>query len=59
MKNKKCIKCGILIHQTDWIILKQLSLLPICDNCSLESIEKDNIYISVKNQTNLIRFPKK
>jgi hypothetical protein len=32
IKNKKCIKCGIRIHYTDWIILKELSLLPICDN---------------------------
>jgi hypothetical protein len=43
MKNKKCLKCGIQIHYTDWIILKELSLLPVCDNCLLKEDERDEI----------------
>lgn len=30
---KKCIKCKILLHPSDWLILKERSSMPICDNC--------------------------
>ncbi|MBH0166752.1 hypothetical protein IHV12_17665 [Fictibacillus sp. 7GRE50] len=40
MKTKKCIKCGVRLHPTDWIILKEINTLPICDNCSLVDNKK-------------------
>ncbi|MFC0237080.1 hypothetical protein [Fictibacillus phosphorivorans] len=35
MKIKKCIRCGIRLHPTDWLVLKEMLSLPICDSCSL------------------------
>lgn len=35
MKTKKCIRCNVKLHPTDWIILKEMNILPICDKCVL------------------------
>jgi hypothetical protein len=45
MKTKKCIKCGVRLHPTDWVILKEMNTLPICDNCSLNNKEINNTII--------------
>jgi hypothetical protein len=55
------LKCGIQIHYTDWIILKEMAMLPICDNCLLA--EEQNVETNEK-QTNtslekVITFPQK
>lgn len=50
MKTKKCIRCGVRLHPTDWIILKEMSTMPICDNCLLSN--KDNINEVEKDKTN-------
>ncbi|MBH0160454.1 hypothetical protein [Fictibacillus sp. 26RED30] len=42
MKTKKCIKCGVKLHTTDWIILKEMNTLPVCDNCTLNEKENKN-----------------
>jgi hypothetical protein len=48
-KIKKCIKCGIQLHPTDWIILKQMSKMPICDSCLfIENGEKKKVSILKK-----------
>jgi hypothetical protein len=43
MKTKKCIRCGVPLHSTDWLILKDMNTLPICDNCSLDEVNKKNV----------------
>jgi hypothetical protein len=55
------LKCGIQIHYTDWIILKEMAMLPICDNCLLAEEQKAE---TNEKQTNsslkkVIIFPKK
>jgi hypothetical protein len=60
MKFKKCIKCGIRIHQTDWEILKEMSLMPICDNCLFvpDKNKKDFSKKLIKNNPKkIIEFP--
>jgi hypothetical protein len=48
MKPKKCLKCGVRLHPTDWIILKEMNTLPICDNCSLDEEKNKNELIQNK-----------
>jgi DNA-directed RNA polymerase subunit M/transcription elongation factor TFIIS len=63
MKSKKCITCGIRLHPTDWIILKEMNNLPICDNCSLKEKNKNElIQNNINNETvprnkKIIKFP--
>jgi hypothetical protein len=60
LKTKKCIKCGVKLHPTDWIILKEMSTMPICDNCLLSDKENKNESEKDKlNENPLIRFPEK
>jgi acetyl-CoA carboxylase beta subunit len=54
MKTKKCIKCGVRLHLTDWIILKEMNTLPICDNCSL--IESESNTKELKDKDELINL---
>jgi hypothetical protein len=46
------------LHNTDWIILKEMSMLPICDNCLLKeqnsNFEKSHINQSLNK---IIKFP--
>jgi DNA-directed RNA polymerase subunit M/transcription elongation factor TFIIS len=65
MKTKKCIKCGVQLHPTDWIILKEMNTLPICDNCSLDEEKNNNELLQnkINKETSppnkkIIRFPK-
>jgi hypothetical protein len=50
MKPKKCLKCGVRLHPTDWIILKEINTLPICDSCSLSEKENNNAVIQNKDK---------
>jgi uncharacterized protein YecA (UPF0149 family) len=51
MKTIKCLKCGVRLHPSDWIILKKMNTLPICDNCSL--IDEENNIEAIKGVTNI------
>jgi hypothetical protein len=58
--NKKCIKCGIRLHPTDWIILKEMNTLPICDYCLFEEEESNKPENgNVVKSKNIIHFPVK
>jgi hypothetical protein len=52
MKTKKCIRCGVRLHPTDWIILKEMNTLPICDDCSLGQDENKTEKIQCENSQN-------
>jgi hypothetical protein len=59
MKTKKCIKCGIRLHATDWIILKEMSTMPICDNCLFsDKVNHESEKVKL-NKNPLIKFPEK
>jgi hypothetical protein len=63
MKEKKCIKCKIRIHPSDWFILKEMSSLPICDKCLFTEEKNANGQVSINQtndkQKNVVFFPKK
>lgn len=33
MKVIRCLNCKVILHPTDWKILKQEGKLPYCDDC--------------------------
>jgi hypothetical protein len=55
MKIKKCIKCGIPMHQTDWLILKEMGYMPICDNCMLKEEDTKSPLNRLKNSISIDR----
>jgi hypothetical protein len=61
MKTKKCIKCGVRLHSTDWIILKEMNTLPICA-LDKEKNKNELIQNKINNETSprnkIIRFPR-
>jgi hypothetical protein len=61
MKIKKCIKCGVPLHSTDWMILKDMKTLPICDNCSLNEENNKNViqYNIIKEKYNILKKNKR
>jgi hypothetical protein len=49
MKIKKCIRCGVPMHPTDWLILKEMGYMPICDNCMLIEEETESPFNRLKD----------
>jgi hypothetical protein len=52
-KIKRCLKCKIKLHSTDWLILKLMNKMPICDICEEKlSVNKVNVNLEKEKKIN-------